>query len=182
MNIWVTSDHHFWHKNIIGYCGRPFRTVEGMNFALMQRWNATVHPDDLVIHLGDVCLCSFEEAMKIVPLLNGHKVLVLGNHDRFSKGGWRTLGFRQVCKQLRIGKLLMTHEAVPISEPDITANIHGHCHDHKPHKYSNRFYRNHFNVSVEVTAYRPVNLRDLVEDLCNEVDTYYKEKLQCDRY
>lgn len=49
MKIFVTADTHFLHGNIIAYCGRPF-TSETMTDELVDRWNAVVGKDDLVIH------------------------------------------------------------------------------------------------------------------------------------
>ncbi|MDF2435225.1 MAG: hypothetical protein JWP44_4856 [Mucilaginibacter sp.] len=36
--IWLTSDTHYGHDNIIGYCARPYRTVAEMNYDMARRW------------------------------------------------------------------------------------------------------------------------------------------------
>ena len=36
--LYFTSDHHFGHANIIGYCNRPFGDVEAMNRGLVDNW------------------------------------------------------------------------------------------------------------------------------------------------
>lgn len=78
--IFFTSDLHFWHANVIKYCGRPYSSVEEMNEAMVTNWNAVVGPDDEVYCLGD-----FSLAIRPVELysrrLNGRKYLVPGNHD-----------------------------------------------------------------------------------------------------
>lgn len=61
MNIFITADHHFHHKNIIEYCGRPFKTVEEMDKSMIEKWNNKVSKDDLVIHLGDFALGTKEK-------------------------------------------------------------------------------------------------------------------------
>ena len=61
MNIFITADHHFNHKNIIEYCDRPFKTVEEMNNTMIEKWNNKVGKDDLVIHLGDFALGNKEK-------------------------------------------------------------------------------------------------------------------------
>ena len=76
--VWVTSDTHFLHENIIKYCDRPFKDKEEMTEALITTWNEQVGDDDLVIHLGDV---TFSKDYDVLSLLNGKKILVLGNHD-----------------------------------------------------------------------------------------------------
>lgn len=53
MTTWFTADLHFGHANIINYSGRPFADVTAMNQALIERWNASIHPDDTVWVLGD---------------------------------------------------------------------------------------------------------------------------------
>lgn len=77
--IFFSSDHHFWHTNVIKYCSRPYDSVEAMNDDLIARWNAAVSPDDTVYYLGDFSLSV--RALPIVGKLNGTKILVPGNHD-----------------------------------------------------------------------------------------------------
>jgi len=80
--VYFTSDTHFSHKNIIEYCGRPFTDVEHMNAALVDAWNHTVSPDDTVYHLGDIALGGIPKTLEIIRQLNGHKILIPGNHDK----------------------------------------------------------------------------------------------------
>lgn len=74
-----TSDHHFFHKNVITYCDRPYNSVEDMNEDLIKKWNDVVKPEDEVYHMGDFSLSA--KALPLVKLLNGRKFLVPGNHD-----------------------------------------------------------------------------------------------------
>lgn len=81
-----TSDTHFGHKRIIDLCKRPFRGVDHMNEQMIERWNSVVAPTDRVFHLGDVALGTLEQSLPLVGRLNGHKILVPGNHDRIFSG------------------------------------------------------------------------------------------------
>jgi len=81
MTIWLTSDSHFWHANILKYNpNRPYFSVEEMNEGLIFKWNEVVKPEDTIYHLGD-----FSFAGRSVELyshrLNGYRKLVPGNHD-----------------------------------------------------------------------------------------------------
>lgn len=82
MTTWFTADLHFGHANIISYSGRPFADATAMNQALIERWNASIHPDDTVWVLGDVALGRIDETLALVGELNGRKLLLTGNHDR----------------------------------------------------------------------------------------------------
>lgn len=80
----VTADNHFGHKAIIGYCKRPFSSVDDMDQEMIRRWNAVVSPDDIVYHLGDLCLGRHSQASRYLSQLNGH-IYILANyfhHDR----------------------------------------------------------------------------------------------------
>lgn len=82
MATWFTSDQHFGHANIIGYCDRPFGGVQEMNAELVRRWNEVVRSDDTVYVLGDFAMGDLQRSLAITPTLVGHKILVPGNHDR----------------------------------------------------------------------------------------------------
>lgn len=82
MPTWFTSDLHFGHKNIIKYEGRPFNDVDEMNHALVDNWNRTVGPDDVVWIVGDFAMGKIVDTLPIAKDLNGKKLLVPGNHDR----------------------------------------------------------------------------------------------------
>ncbi len=86
MTDYFTSDQHFGHANIIGYCDRPFRSTTEMDAALVANWNGIVGPDDTVHVLGDVCMGRREESMPLIGQLMGHKILYAGNHDRCWSG------------------------------------------------------------------------------------------------
>jgi calcineurin-like phosphoesterase family protein len=100
MTTFFTADTHFGHARIIDLCGRPFSSVEEMDAELVRRWNATVGPRDTVIHLGDVALGTFARSIALVGRLNGHKILIPGNHDRVSsvnKTSYRDRFWDQYC-------------------------------------------------------------------------------------
>jgi calcineurin-like phosphoesterase family protein len=92
MSVFITSDTHFSHKNIIEYCQRPFETYEQMDEALVENWNSVVTDEDVVIHLGDV-FWNHGRAHAIAPRLRGVKHLIRGNHD-WNVERMTALGFR----------------------------------------------------------------------------------------
>lgn len=49
--IWITSDEHYGHFNIIKYCNRPFKHIDDMNDQLIERHNKLVGRDDIVYRL-----------------------------------------------------------------------------------------------------------------------------------
>lgn len=79
--VFFTSDTHFGHTRIIEFCNRPFGSTEEMNEAMIANWNSVVGPDDHVFHLGDFALGGAETWKEVLPRLNGHIHLILGNHD-----------------------------------------------------------------------------------------------------
>jgi calcineurin-like phosphoesterase family protein len=159
--IFVTSDSHFGHAAMLRFkredgvtLVRPdFTSVEEMNRTLIEQWNAVVRPQDHVYHLGDVAM-SLAAAREFVPHLNGHKRLVLGNHDQPDARAYMAMGFKKIFGSRLLDDVLLTH--IPIHPKSIPAyclgNIHGHIHERA------EFGPRYLNVSVEQTEYAPVSL------------------------
>lgn len=84
MTTFLTSDLHFGHRNILHIGkGRPFKTIEEHDRALIDNWNSVVTSGDLVYVLGDFSIeTNVDEIRKPLSKLNGQKILILGNHDR----------------------------------------------------------------------------------------------------
>lgn len=167
-NIWVISDTHFNHENIIKYCNRPFHNVHEMNEAIVENWNKEIKPEDIVYHLGDVYFAKKADSTNILGRLNGRKRLILGNHDDGKNKILQATFQKILCWRMfsEFG-LVLTH--VPIHRASLFAhraeqnlvNVHGHIHQnlvllenqHPDPKYK--------NVSVEHTNYGPVNIETL---------------------
>lgn len=80
--VWLTSDTHFGHVNIIKYCNRPWADADEMNEGLVRLWNDEVPEDAEVLHIGDVAMGKIALTLPLVSRLNGVKHLITGNHDR----------------------------------------------------------------------------------------------------
>jgi calcineurin-like phosphoesterase family protein len=156
---YLISDTHFDHKNIIAYGERPFATVEEMNSILIENWNKIIKPEYLVIHAGDFALSRKDRVKEILNGLNGHKLLILGNHDNTSINYWKDVGFDEVSKYPICFRQFywISHEPMFINEHMPYINIHGHTHQNS---YENKQY---FNISVEAIGYKPINFKDIAE-------------------
>ena len=82
--VFVSSDLHLFHRNIIKYCpeSRLFTSIEEMHAKIIDNWNEAISPLDLVYILGDITFGKEHESAAILDKLNGLKVLILGNHDK----------------------------------------------------------------------------------------------------
>ena len=79
--LFLTSDSHFNHGNILKFCQRPFDSVKEMNEVLIENWNSKVPEDGIVFHLGDFAWGGINVWRPIVERLNGKIILIKGNHD-----------------------------------------------------------------------------------------------------
>jgi calcineurin-like phosphoesterase family protein len=156
-NIWVVSDTHFGHSNIIKYCDRPFVNFEEMNEKMIENWNNVVKDGDIIYHLGDVYFGK-SNTSNFNHRLKGRKRLILGNHDT-GKDPILLNMFEKILvwRMFPEFKLLLTH--VPVHESSLEVkvlkNVHGHVH--KNSLTDERY----INVSVEMINYTPVNIDSL---------------------
>jgi len=82
MNKFFTSDHHFYHKNVIKFCNRPFKTIEEMHEILIDNWNNVVNDNDEIYYLGDFSFGTPKQTRELLLKLKGKKYLIVGSHDR----------------------------------------------------------------------------------------------------
>ena len=164
--VFLISDLHFGHKNIIGFTsrGRMVRSIEEHDELLIENWNAEVNKHDVVYVLGDVAWRS-ESAEKCLPRLRGKKFLVSGNHDVWR---WVSGAFGKIYGAKEIDGSIMTH--IPIHPQELYApkrrwefNIHGHLHDEVVRDASGNRDPNYINVCCEHVGMRPVLLESLLE-------------------
>jgi calcineurin-like phosphoesterase family protein len=158
---YFTSDIHFGHKDVIRFCKRPYRTVSEMNESIIKNWNNVVGDTDRVFLVGDVFLCGSSEAGGYIKRLNGHKVLIKGNHDR-NKKKMLEVGFDEFHKEYEYtmpdGRLaLIKHYPGPdcIMDEKYDLLIHGHIH------VDNKVNGKKINVSTDIWNYTPVNIETL---------------------
>ncbi|TET59664.1 MAG: phosphoesterase [Candidatus Stahlbacteria bacterium] len=173
MEIYLTSDHHFFHENIIKYCDRPFSSWEEMNKVMIERWNKTVGKGDIVVHLGDFSLGGPKDTVDVVNQLNGNIILIKGNHDRRTKTFWeKRAGFERYFRNDIVvsNSIILSHRPRRIEG---VINLHGHVHNNLDKYYSEGC----VNLSVDVWDYYPAHL-DEIEILSKENKEDIKDLLE----
>ena len=100
--VFFTSDTHFNHKSILQLCNRPFNSIEEHDQKLIENWNSVVGVEDTVFHLGDFCFGNAQKWKEIRNQLNGHIILIIGNHDVKQVSQGIASLFDYVTMQMRI--------------------------------------------------------------------------------
>ena len=161
--VWVWSDLHFFHTNIIDFSIRPYNNVYEMNEHLVANFNDYVGPDDVSIWVGDIGFSNDTAINKLLDQCNGYKILVIGNHD-FNKKKVRKLNFNETHLLYQIDttpevSLVFTHYPMHnISLPWF--NVHGHLHAYPKPDTGNVL---HYNVCCELHEYRPIELNQITK-------------------
>lgn len=172
--IWVTSDLHFNHINILKYEpeSRPFASVEEMNEVLIARWNSVVKPADTVYVLGDLAMGKLEDSRECIKRLNGKIILIRGNHDTKSrlamyqelgievhdiyylpyKGRWFIMCHFPIASEEFIKMVIQDNSEV--------VNLYGHVHHNAPKGYTNGTY----HVGIDTNDLTPVSLQQIWEE------------------
>ena len=129
--IFVISDLHLGHANIIRYCRRPFSSVIEMDSVLLDNWNFTVRPNDSVIYLGDLRYGRGAlPSSHFLNRMNGDITTVIGNHDDPLPGAVSSL--MVTCQDI---PFLCIHDPGLVPEGYQGWVIHGHIHNNDLERY-----------------------------------------------
>lgn len=162
--VWVWSDLHFNHNNIINFSDRPYPDISTMNTHLVENYNDYVQENDVGIWVGDVAFASDKIANEILAKCRGYKILVIGNHD-FDGKKLKKLNFDEVhlvyTHYHENTKLVFTHYPMDFEDKS-WINCHGH--EHIGTALNSKYGRslNHINVNCELHDYKPIDFNLLL--------------------
>lgn len=165
-NIFLCSDHHLGHNNILTFKrndGSPLRSFTDItehDEYLIYRHNCVVKPADKVYYLGDVCN---KGSLHKLGRMNGEKILIKGNHDTLKINDY-TQYFKDIRGCHQFDGLLLGH--IPVHPESLGRwghMIHGHLHANvvliEGTKIPDSRY---YNVSMErLDNYSPISLEEL---------------------
>lgn len=192
--IWLIADLHLSHEKMVtgwnndgqGPRSSFAATIEEHDEKIIERINSVVMKRDKFYLLGDIALSK--AGLDKVARINGHKRLVLGNHDQDSVARYAS-HFEKLCGAKVLGEgFVLTH--IPIhpaclNRRSMQVNIHGHMHDQHiawPKKTERYLIGDedpliewkvepdprYVGVSCEQVGYTPINfetIRERVKDL-----------------
>lgn len=185
--IWVTSDTHFNHKNILLFESkvRDFSSVDEMNEVIINNWNKVVQPQDTIYILGDMFMGPLEGIDKIMVRLKGRKILIRGNHDTNP----RLEKLKLYCEEIhdlytlkhKGSTFVMCHYPIREWAEKEKGSIHlyGHIHGME-HRNGLSQEGNCFHVGVDTNNLTPVDL-DSIADKFFRGCKHDGAKLQCTR-
>ncbi|MGN7159817.1 metallophosphoesterase family protein [Sphingomonas sp. SAFR-052] len=159
MTVFFTADTHFGDHRTINIHKRSFASVADMDAVLIERWNATVAPEDIVWHLGDVARRP-ADVPALLARLHGTKHLLRGNNDpdaTLAAPGWASTGDYAEL-DLDGHRLVLCHYPFRSwnGQHKRAINLHGHSHGRlKPMPRQ-------FEVGVDVHGFAPVRLDTLL--------------------
>lgn len=168
--VFIHTDTHLGHRMLIDKGYRSADYEERIYRHLKQ-----LQLDDVLIHLGDVCLGAEAGNHKIFHSYAKcqTKILVRGNHDHKSNAWYLEHGWTFVCESFSdkyFGKrIIFSHVPIPQTN-DFDLNIHGHLHDNG-HRLAdlekagvNFSYNSEWHrlLAIEYTNYGQVSLEALI--------------------
>ena len=190
-DLWFISDTHFNHENILKFTNRPFSTIQEHDESLINNWNSVVKPQDTVFHLGDFCFGGRPKWKEIRDQLNGHIILIVGNHDQKNiTQGIETL-FDYVSQQMRItvdGRtvylnhfpfLCFSHWNPEVYGDGVSYALSGHTHIRKNDtgfdaEFTKMYLPTQYDVGVDFNNFTPISWEEVnnkiqyqIQNKCN---------------
>ncbi len=170
-NLWLSSDLHLGHKNVLKF--RPeFKTLEEHDQTILENLKMSVNKRDSLYLLGDVAFTE-EMLMEIDEIKCVKKTLILGNHDTDQGIPFDVLVhvFNSIHALHSRRNVWFTH--CPIHHQFLRGKklvIHGHTHREIVQNPENHFgYTKmvadprYINVCVEQTDYKPITFNQVTE-------------------
>lgn len=180
----VTSDLHFDHKNIIKYCPESrghLKSIDHMNETIISNINSVVGEEDTLYILGDICFSSPDKGVEFLKRINGHKVIVWGNHDKklrqstvfeTNKGLMGVVDTRDYLEiehkfNGKIYDICMMHFPIFNHHRAHHGSLHFHGHGHARFADRNTFgeYKRVMDIGVDGNGLVPHD----IDDLCSEM-------------
>lgn len=167
-NKFLIGDTHFGDDTIRKLEGRPFATVYEQTDRMVELWNETVGVNDVVYIVGDfVNVYAGQYHLKKIKQLNGHKILIRGNHDTESDAFYRALGIEKIYDLSVVidDFWIVSHEPKYVNRNFPYANIFAHVHSNPIYK---TFSERHFCVSAERIEFKPILFSKIKEIIFEE--------------
>lgn len=158
MKRYVIADTHFYHMQLVEYCGWPTNFTE----RLINNLISTVTKQDILYHLGDVHFGTFQQLQSILSRTPGHKILIKGNHDKLTDSKYLDAGFDFVADSVGVVRVIMTHKPIPLFRLPLGGiNIHGHTHKAYAKGIYRDFQRKSVVYSPDLFNFSPIELNKL---------------------
>lgn len=176
MKIFYISDLHIKDQAIFDKCNRPFESLNDFEGAIIKKWNKKVSKDDIVYVLGDIG-SSNKESVSFYKCLNGHKHLIIGNHDHEIL---KEIEESKIFKSINFIKLINDNDRkvclchYPLMDwMEFNRNgylVYGHIHNKtslngNAYQQIKEYYKDKpaFNCGCDVTNYEPVTLDEMIK-------------------
>lgn len=170
-NIWVTSDTHFGHKNIVrgistwdrGF--RDFATLEEHDETILDGINSLVGEHDILYHLGDFAFgvkeISVPKYRNLIKCKNIH--ILNGNHDKYHVNKANFSSARDFFEG-SFGKhyVVMCHYPLYSWNNAGRGSIHLHGHQHLNGNLKTGRIK---DLDIAGNNFKPYNLEELLDEM-----------------
>ncbi len=174
--IYYIADTHFRDQAIFDKCKRPFESLDEMEKVIIKKWNAKVKEEDTVYVLGDITKDDDLSSLEIFYKLNGHKHLIVGNHDHLLLEEIKTSNAFESVKFIDLimdnnRKVCICHyplmDWMEFNRQGIL--VYGHIHNKTPnnghpYKMIKDYYKDlpAYNCGVDVCEFEPKSLDEFI--------------------
>ena len=183
--IYLTSDTHFGHENIIKYVDRPFDSAKEMDETILNNINVVVKPDDTLYILGDFTMGgSYSKCRRYLEQINcNHVILILGNHDKRFLVHGKTTQFNDEKDyyEIKYKYTLFCLSHYPFlswhGREQNAIMCHGHIHSKPRTNGINQWQRVfRYDVGVDANWYTPVSIEYIYKYFNTPLEEIFKLK------